>query len=36
MFMFFQKSDPFPGPAPIPEDRLQKFKRKDKLKKVSI
>ncbi|CAI5647917.1 unnamed protein product [Oreochromis niloticus] len=27
------KSDPFPGPAPIPEDRLQKFKRKDKLKK---
>uniref|UniRef100_A0A3Q4I5K0 WD repeat domain 46 n=1 Tax=Neolamprologus brichardi TaxID=32507 RepID=A0A3Q4I5K0_NEOBR len=28
-----KKSDPFPGPAPIPEDRLQKFKRKDKLKK---
>ncbi|XP_006796599.1 WD repeat-containing protein 46 [Neolamprologus brichardi] len=28
-----EKSDPFPGPAPIPEDRLQKFKRKDKLKK---
>ncbi|XP_058499206.1 WD repeat-containing protein 46 [Solea solea] len=27
------KSDPFPGPAPIPEERLQKFKRKDKIKK---
>ncbi|XP_040922855.1 WD repeat-containing protein 46 [Toxotes jaculatrix] len=27
------KSDPFPGPAPIPEDRVQKFKRKDKMKK---
>ncbi|XP_035500240.1 WD repeat-containing protein 46 [Scophthalmus maximus] len=27
------KSDPFPGPAPIPEDRLQKFKRKEKTKK---
>ncbi|XP_049437464.1 WD repeat-containing protein 46 [Epinephelus fuscoguttatus] len=27
------KSDPFPGPAPIPEDRIQKFKRKDKTKK---
>ncbi|XP_056279763.1 WD repeat-containing protein 46 [Pseudoliparis swirei] len=27
------KSDRFPGPAPIPEDRLQKFKRKEKMKK---
>ncbi|XP_072223453.1 WD repeat-containing protein 46 [Leuresthes tenuis] len=27
------KTDPFPGPAPIPEDRLQKFKRKDKIQK---
>ncbi|XP_042266295.1 WD repeat-containing protein 46 [Thunnus maccoyii] len=27
------KSDPFPGPAPIPEDRVQKFKRKEKTKK---
>ncbi|TKS77771.1 WD repeat-containing protein 46 [Collichthys lucidus] len=27
------KSDPFPGPAPVPEDRIQKFKRKDKMKK---
>ncbi|XP_047438680.1 WD repeat-containing protein 46 [Mugil cephalus] len=27
------KSDPFPGPAPIPKDRVQKFKRKDKTKK---
>ncbi|KAM9751559.1 WD repeat-containing protein 46 [Menidia menidia] len=27
------KSDPFPGPAPIPKDRLQKFKRKDKIEK---
>ncbi|XP_029362489.1 WD repeat-containing protein 46 isoform X2 [Echeneis naucrates] len=27
------KSDPFPGQAPIPEDRVQKFKRKDKTKK---
>ncbi|XP_068585834.1 WD repeat-containing protein 46 [Cebidichthys violaceus] len=27
------KPDPFPGPAPIPEDRLQKFKRKEKTKK---
>ncbi|TNN44112.1 WD repeat-containing protein 46 [Liparis tanakae] len=27
------KSDRFPGPAPIPEDRLQKFKRKEKIKK---
>ncbi|XP_038578206.1 WD repeat-containing protein 46 [Micropterus salmoides] len=27
------KSDPFPGPAPIPKDRMQKFKRKDKIKK---
>ncbi|XP_019951873.2 WD repeat-containing protein 46 [Paralichthys olivaceus] len=27
------KSDPFPGPAPIPQDRLQKFKRKEKIKK---
>ncbi|XP_032377255.1 WD repeat-containing protein 46 isoform X2 [Etheostoma spectabile] len=27
------KSDPFPGPAPIPEDRLQKFKRRDTTKK---
>uniref|UniRef100_A0A4W6G4T1 WD repeat-containing protein 46 n=1 Tax=Lates calcarifer TaxID=8187 RepID=A0A4W6G4T1_LATCA len=26
------KSDPFPGPAPIPEDRVQKFKRKEKTK----
>ncbi|XP_041860634.1 WD repeat-containing protein 46 [Melanotaenia boesemani] len=29
------KSDPFPGPAPIPSERLQKFKRKDKTKKPS-
>ncbi|XP_034393816.1 WD repeat-containing protein 46 isoform X1 [Cyclopterus lumpus] len=27
------KADRFPGPAPIPEDRLQKFKRKEKMKK---
>ncbi|TMS16119.1 WD repeat-containing protein 46 [Larimichthys crocea] len=27
------KSDPFPGPAPVPQDRMQKFKRKDKMKK---
>ncbi|XP_004070585.1 WD repeat-containing protein 46 [Oryzias latipes] len=27
------KSDPFPGKARIPEDRLQKFKRKEKIKK---
>uniref|UniRef100_A0A3P8TFL3 WD repeat-containing protein 46 n=1 Tax=Amphiprion percula TaxID=161767 RepID=A0A3P8TFL3_AMPPE len=27
------KSDPFPGPAPIPKERVQKFKRKDKAKK---
>ncbi|XP_068996985.1 WD repeat-containing protein 46 [Embiotoca jacksoni] len=27
------KPDPFPGPAPIPEDRVQKFKRKEKMKK---
>ncbi|XP_061591889.1 WD repeat-containing protein 46 [Cololabis saira] len=27
------KPDPFPGPAPIPADRLAKFKRKDKLQK---
>ncbi|XP_028266694.1 WD repeat-containing protein 46 [Parambassis ranga] len=27
------KSDPFPGPAPVPADRVQKFKRKDKTKK---
>ncbi|KAM8863070.1 WD repeat-containing protein 46 [Spinachia spinachia] len=27
------KSDPFPGPAPIPEDRLRKFKRKAKTEK---
>lgn len=26
------KLDPFPGPAPIPEDRVQKFKRKEKTK----
>uniref|UniRef100_A0A672ZT98 WD repeat-containing protein 46 n=1 Tax=Sphaeramia orbicularis TaxID=375764 RepID=A0A672ZT98_9TELE len=28
-----QKEDPFPGPAPIPEDRVEKFKRKEKMKK---
>ncbi|XP_030280124.1 WD repeat-containing protein 46 [Sparus aurata] len=27
------KMDPFPGPARIPEDRINKFKRKDKTKK---
>ncbi|KAK2851592.1 hypothetical protein Q5P01_007868 [Channa striata] len=27
------KMDPFPGPAPVPEDRVQKFKRKEKTKK---
>ncbi|XP_074537504.1 WD repeat-containing protein 46 [Halichoeres trimaculatus] len=27
------KEDPFPGPAQVPEDRMQKFKRKDKTKK---
>ncbi|KAM9855859.1 WD repeat-containing protein 46 [Aulostomus maculatus] len=27
------KVDPFPGPAPIPNDRVQKFKRKGKVKK---
>ncbi|XP_034551437.1 WD repeat-containing protein 46 [Notolabrus celidotus] len=27
------KSDPFPGAAPVPEDRVQKFKRKDQIKK---
>ncbi|KAM7411653.1 hypothetical protein PAMA_021575 [Pampus argenteus] len=27
------KLDPFPGPAPVPEDRVQKFKRKEKAKK---
>ncbi|XP_076022913.1 WD repeat-containing protein 46 [Genypterus blacodes] len=29
------KSDPFPGPAPLPEDRVQKFKRKEKSKMPS-
>uniref|UniRef100_A0A672IT72 WD repeat-containing protein 46 n=1 Tax=Salarias fasciatus TaxID=181472 RepID=A0A672IT72_SALFA len=28
------KTDPFPGPAPVPVDRVQKFKRKDKIEKV--
>lgn len=28
------KADPFPGPAPIPEERVKKFKRKDKIKKT--
>lgn len=32
--MINQKMDPFPGPAPIPEDRMQKFRRKDKIEKV--
>ncbi|XP_034028613.1 WD repeat-containing protein 46 [Thalassophryne amazonica] len=27
-----KESDPFPGPAPVPEDRVQKFKRKEKSK----
>ncbi|XP_011600903.2 WD repeat-containing protein 46 [Takifugu rubripes] len=27
------KVDPFPGPAPIPQDRMQKFRRKDKIEK---
>ncbi|XP_026189429.1 WD repeat-containing protein 46 [Mastacembelus armatus] len=27
------RSDPFPGPAPIPEARVQKFKRKEKMKR---
>ncbi|CAB1442580.1 unnamed protein product [Pleuronectes platessa] len=27
------KPDPFPGPAPIPQDRLDKFKRKETIKK---
>ncbi|XP_029973730.1 WD repeat-containing protein 46 [Salarias fasciatus] len=27
------KTDPFPGPAPVPVDRVQKFKRKDKIEK---
>ncbi|XP_034446880.1 WD repeat-containing protein 46 [Hippoglossus hippoglossus] len=27
------KSDPFPGPAPIPQERLEKFKRKENIKK---
>ncbi|KAM7404923.1 hypothetical protein PAMP_012227 [Pampus punctatissimus] len=27
------KLDPFPGPAPVPQDRVQKFKRKEKTKK---
>ncbi|KAK5863777.1 hypothetical protein PBY51_000782 [Eleginops maclovinus] len=27
------KSDPFPGSAHIPKDRMQKFKRRDKIKK---
>ncbi|XP_068607443.1 WD repeat-containing protein 46 [Brachionichthys hirsutus] len=27
------KSDPFPGPAAIPEENIQKFKRKEKIKK---
>uniref|UniRef100_A0A8C6PPH1 WD repeat domain 46 n=1 Tax=Nothobranchius furzeri TaxID=105023 RepID=A0A8C6PPH1_NOTFU len=31
--LFSEKSDPFPGSAPIPKDRLQKFKRKDKITK---
>uniref|UniRef100_A0AAQ5ZGB3 WD repeat-containing protein 46 n=1 Tax=Amphiprion ocellaris TaxID=80972 RepID=A0AAQ5ZGB3_AMPOC len=31
--MAASKSDPFPGPAPIPKERVQKFKRKDKAKK---
>ncbi|XP_071384661.1 WD repeat-containing protein 46 [Centroberyx affinis] len=26
------KSDPFPGPAPVPEERLKKFRRKEKSK----
>ncbi|KAF7664854.1 hypothetical protein LDENG_00161620 [Lucifuga dentata] len=26
------KSDPFPGPAPLPEDRVRKFRRKEKSK----
>ncbi|XP_059189327.1 WD repeat-containing protein 46 isoform X2 [Centropristis striata] len=29
------KSDPFPGPARIPRDRMEKFKRKNKTKKPS-
>lgn len=27
------KTDPFPGPAPIPQDRIQKFKRKQDMSK---
>ncbi|MEQ2264764.1 hypothetical protein XENORESO_018920, partial [Xenotaenia resolanae] len=27
------KFDPFPGPAPVPKDKLQKFKRQDKIQK---
>uniref|UniRef100_A0A3B3UDB9 WD repeat-containing protein 46 n=1 Tax=Poecilia latipinna TaxID=48699 RepID=A0A3B3UDB9_9TELE len=27
------KSDPFPGPPPIPKDKLEKFKRKGKIQK---
>lgn len=34
LYCFHQKSDPFPGAAPIPEDRIKKFKRKDQIKKV--
>ncbi|KAM4570528.1 WD repeat-containing protein 46 [Fundulus diaphanus] len=28
------KSDPFPGPAPVPQDRMQKFKRNDNIHKT--
>uniref|UniRef100_A0A8C6TRE7 WD repeat-containing protein 46 n=1 Tax=Neogobius melanostomus TaxID=47308 RepID=A0A8C6TRE7_9GOBI len=27
------KTDPFPGPAPVPKDRIQKFKRKEDMSK---
>lgn len=30
------KSDPFPGPAPVPKDSLQKFKRRDKIQKPRL
>lgn len=36
LFLLPQKSDPFPGPAPIPQDKVQKFIRKGKTKQVTM
>ena len=34
-FFFLKKRDPFPGPKPIPQEKIKKYERGDRIRNVS-